>query len=131
MFQVLQSIPWDKVDIRFLVIEVGLSGITFDHKIQDFHRLLESKGYVHFQTANINHIFVKKDYERAEVVRSFKRFLSNDIVYNLQAQTVTLAPQAPEPVPEPLSIGGISIAAVMTRRLRRLRRRLLQPQCGR
>lgn len=58
-------------------------------------------------------------------------FLSNDIVYNLQAQTVTLAPQAPEPVPEPLSIGGISIAAVMTRRLRRLRRRLLQPQCGR
>ena len=79
LIQVLQSIPWDKVDIRFLVIEVGLSGITFDHKIQDYHRFLESKGYVHIQTANLSQIFVKKDYERLEVVRSFKRYLSNDI----------------------------------------------------
>ena len=58
-------------------------------------------------------------------------FLSNDVIYNLQASTVTLAPQAPEPVPGPLSIGGVSVAAVMARRMRRLRRRLLQPQCGR
>ena len=58
-------------------------------------------------------------------------FLSNDVVYDLQAQTVTLVAQAPEPVPEPLSIGGISVAAVMARRLRRLRRQLLQPQRSR
>ena len=73
--QVLQSIPWDKVDIRFMVIEVEWAGRIFDSKVSDIHQLLTDKGYVHLDTIDINHIFAKKDFLRPDVVRSFKSYL--------------------------------------------------------
>ena len=58
-----------------MVIEVEWAGRIFESKVSDIHQLLVEKGYVHFDTIGINHIFVKKDFHRPEVVRSFKYFL--------------------------------------------------------
>jgi hypothetical protein len=43
--KVLKSIPWDKVDIEVMLVELHLAGAVFPGTRQDVHRFLDEKGY--------------------------------------------------------------------------------------
>jgi len=75
---VLQSIPWDKVDIQVLVIEVHYEGKIFenDETIESF---LTSKGYYLLGSLSINQIYVKDGFEKHKLTKPFKERL-NDFV---------------------------------------------------
>ena len=45
--QVLQTLPWDKVDIEVITVETAHAGEIFPGTIQDIRQYLEEVGYVH------------------------------------------------------------------------------------
>ena len=45
--QVLQTLPWDKVDIEVISVETAHAGEIFPGTIQDIRQYLEEVGYVH------------------------------------------------------------------------------------
>jgi hypothetical protein len=51
-FQILQSIPWDKVDIEVMTIESHFLGIRSPGTLEDLVHYLETKGYQHFPGAH-------------------------------------------------------------------------------
>ena len=53
--KVLQTIPWDKVDIEVMTIETNHAGEVFPGSKQEIRDYLEDKGYVYAHT-------VGKDY---------------------------------------------------------------------
>ena len=52
MLQVLQTIPWDKVDIEVLTIETNHAGEVFPGTREDIRAYLAEQGYVHVYTIN-------------------------------------------------------------------------------
>ena len=48
--QVLQTIPWDKVDIEVLTVETNHAGEIFPGTKQEIREYLAEKGYVHAAT---------------------------------------------------------------------------------
>lgn len=70
----LQSIPWDKVDIQVLVIEVNHVGKIFntDETVESF---MTKQGYKLLLKLSINQIFVKNDYEVQKLNKPFNRYL--------------------------------------------------------
>ena len=59
--QVLRTIPFDKVDIRLLDIEMNHIGEVFDGTEQDIRDLLKENGYRYYQKVSIDEIYVKED----------------------------------------------------------------------
>ena len=59
--QVLRTIPFDKVDIRLLDIEMNHIGEGFDGTEQDISDLLKENGYRYYQKVSIDEIYVKED----------------------------------------------------------------------
>ena len=43
--KVLQSVPWDKVDIEVMLVELHLAGKVFPGTREDVHIFLGEKGY--------------------------------------------------------------------------------------
>jgi hypothetical protein len=59
--QVLESIPWDKVDIEVLTIESNHMGEVFPGSQNGLREFLKDKGYVLAYTVDIDDVFVRKD----------------------------------------------------------------------
>ena len=49
-FKVLKTVPWDKVDIEVLLIELIHAGSHFEGSRDDIHQFLLSKSYVYLGT---------------------------------------------------------------------------------
>ena len=61
-FQVLQTIPWDKVDIRVILVEVAHLGKVFEGNLKDFEDFLAAKGYKFYQSIEVDNLYVKNDF---------------------------------------------------------------------
>lgn len=61
-FPVLQTIPWSKVDISVLQIEVNHLGEAFPGSLRDLRQLLKDNGYFMYQRVSIDEIYVKRDF---------------------------------------------------------------------
>jgi len=60
-FAVLQTIPWDKVDIEVMTIETNHAGEIFPGTKQEIRDYLADKGYVYARTVEIDDVFIRKD----------------------------------------------------------------------
>jgi len=60
-FQVLQTIPWDKVDIEVISLETNHAGEVFPGSQKEVRQYLEERGYVLAGTVEIDDIFVRRD----------------------------------------------------------------------
>ena len=49
-FEVLKTIPWDKVDIEVMLIELEHAGELFEGSIEDVHDFLWNQGYIYLGT---------------------------------------------------------------------------------
>ena len=63
ILQVLKSVPWDKVDIRVLGVEIAHTGAVFDGTTEDIVKLLEDQNYVYkvVNTELYMHIYIEFD----------------------------------------------------------------------
>jgi hypothetical protein len=61
-FQVLKTLPWDKVDIKVLLVEVDHLGKVFEGDLKSFDEFLVSKGYKFHQAIEIDHVYIKHDF---------------------------------------------------------------------
>ena len=50
--QVLQTIPWDKVDIEVITVEVSHAGEVFPGTKEDIRNYMAEQGYVLHHTIN-------------------------------------------------------------------------------
>jgi len=60
-FLVLQSIPWDKVDIEVMVVELHLAGKVFPGTREEVHRFIADKKFDYVGTVGVDDIFVRAD----------------------------------------------------------------------
>jgi len=60
-FGVLKTVPWDKVDIEVLLIELIHAGSHFKGSREEIHQFLLSKNYVYLGTISVDDVFVRKD----------------------------------------------------------------------
>jgi len=60
-FLVLQSIPWEKVDIEVMGIELAHAGKVFPGTRQEIHQFINEKGYLYVGTVGIDDMFVRED----------------------------------------------------------------------
>ncbi|XP_023321595.1 uncharacterized protein LOC111696271 [Eurytemora carolleeae] len=60
-FQVLKSIPWNKVDIEVLTVETNHAGQIFPGSQEELRQYMKEKGYVLAYTVDIDDVFVRKD----------------------------------------------------------------------
>lgn len=58
--QVLKTIPFDKVDISVLMIEVAHMGEIFPGDNDELRRFLNQNGYVFFKRLAIDDVYIKK-----------------------------------------------------------------------
>ncbi len=64
-FPILQTIPFDKVDIKVLTIEVNHAGSIFPGSKKEIYQFMTSKGYdLHTEIAGQDALFVKKGYKK-------------------------------------------------------------------
>ena len=61
--QVLRTVPWDKVNIRVLVVEVDHLGKIFKGSPKELNNLLKKNGLKFFQSSAIDDIYVIKDFQ--------------------------------------------------------------------
>jgi hypothetical protein len=59
----LKTIPWDKVDIRVLLVEVNHIGEIFEETREEFEKFLDEIGYKFYMSLSIDNIYLKKDFE--------------------------------------------------------------------
>jgi len=71
-FLVLKSIPWDKVDIEVLVIELEHAGKVFPGSRKDVHKFLAGKGYEYVGTLEIDDVFVRRDLSQGKYKFDFE-----------------------------------------------------------
>ncbi len=60
---VLKTIPWDKVNIRALMIEVNHMGKVFEGSLKDLEHFLDEIGYKYYKSVQIDNIYIRKDFE--------------------------------------------------------------------
>jgi len=71
-FQVLQSLPWDQVDIEVLGIELEQAGKVFPGSWQEVHMFLARKGYEYVGTVEQDDLFVRRDLSQGKYKIDFK-----------------------------------------------------------
>jgi hypothetical protein len=59
-YAVLQTIPWDKVNIRVLIVEVRNAGKIFDGNRFQIRKLMKENGYKISQSTDIDDIYIKR-----------------------------------------------------------------------
>ena len=62
-FQVLKTIPFDKVDIKILQVEMNHVGEIFDGTKENFKHFLDINGYDHVGSIAVDEIFVKRSFQ--------------------------------------------------------------------
>ena len=59
---VLQTLPWDKLDIEVMTIETAHAGEVFPGSTEDIRQFLRDRGYVLVYTvAGLDDVFVRRD----------------------------------------------------------------------
>jgi hypothetical protein len=58
---VLETVPWDKVNMTLLSIEINHAGDIFPGTRSDIRNFLASKGYTFKGTATIDDFFLRED----------------------------------------------------------------------
>ena len=61
-FQVLQTIPFDKVDISLIMVEMAHLGTIFEGDNDSLRRFLHEQGYVFYKRMSIDDIYIKKEF---------------------------------------------------------------------
>ena len=61
-FPVLKTLPWDKVDIKVLLVEIDHLGKVFEGDLKSFEEFIFSKGYKFHQAIEIDHVYIKNDF---------------------------------------------------------------------
>lgn len=61
--QVLKTIPWDKVKVRVLLIEVNHIGEIFKGSPKDLIKLMKKNSFKFFRSSSIDDIYVKRDFK--------------------------------------------------------------------
>ena len=59
-YPVLKTVPWDKVNIRCLIIEVNHAGTIFEGNQFQIRKLLKDNGYNQHQGSNIDEIYARR-----------------------------------------------------------------------
>ena len=59
-YPVLQTVPWAKVNIRCLIIEVNHAGTIFEGNHFQIRKLMKDNGYKQHQASEIDVIYVKR-----------------------------------------------------------------------
>ena len=59
--QVLETIPWSKVNMSVLIIEVGLTRQLYTGPKYDVRKLLEKEGYLFYESTLLDDIYIKKE----------------------------------------------------------------------
>jgi len=65
-FQVLQTIPWTKVDIQVILVELEHAGKVFPGTRREVHNYLSSVGYDYVATLAVDDLFVRRDLNTPE-----------------------------------------------------------------
>ena len=60
--KLFQNIPWDKVNIRALLIEVAHMGELFEGSLKDLEDFLASKNYKLHKSIEIDNIYIRNDF---------------------------------------------------------------------
>merc|ERR1719245_2144987 len=81
--QVLRTIPFDKVDIKILDIEMNHVGQIFEGSATDLRRHLEKSGYEAFMRVGIDEIFVKRGFEFNREFEDMEEFRRMKLIYPL------------------------------------------------
>ena len=68
--QVLKTIPWDKVNIRVMLIEVNHIGAIFQGSLKALSQLLKKNGFKFFRSTNIDDIYVKRDFRAIDQTKT-------------------------------------------------------------
>ena len=68
--QVLKTIPWDKVNIRVLLIEVNHIGEIFKGSPKALNQLLKKSGFKFFRSTTIDDIYVKRDFRAIDQTKT-------------------------------------------------------------
>ena len=59
---VLQSLPWDKLDIEVMTVETAHAGEVFPGSTEDIRQFIREQGYVLVYTvAGLDDVFVRRD----------------------------------------------------------------------
>ena len=58
-YKVLQTLPWDRVDIRAISVETQFAGESMPGSRADIHRLLTSVGYLHLASISRDDVYVR------------------------------------------------------------------------
>ena len=61
-FEILKSIPWEKVNIRVLLIEVVNLGKIYPGSLAELNAFLEDKGYLFYMSVGYDNIYVRNDF---------------------------------------------------------------------
>ena len=62
--KVLQTLPWNLVNVTLLSVEVNHAGIIFDGTYQDIRNFMKGQGYEHIDKVRIDDIFLRKELNR-------------------------------------------------------------------
>jgi hypothetical protein len=61
---VLQTIPWDKVNIRVLIIEINHLGEIFLGNNYQLRQLMSDNGYKKYKGTTIDDVYVKRKFSQ-------------------------------------------------------------------
>ena len=77
---VLQSIPWDKVDIQVIIIEVHYEGKIFESKEEEtIKSFLEERDFKFIGSLHINQVFVRNDFVPQKLERPFIQYFRDTL----------------------------------------------------
>jgi len=65
----IQTIPWDKMNISVLGVEINHLGQVFPGKLEDLRKMLFNLGYKLYQKVSIDEIYVKKSLLRKQNIQ--------------------------------------------------------------
>ena len=63
-FPVLQTIPWDKIKMTLLDIEVNHAGVLYPGTRNDIQNFISNHNYPYYMGLEIDDIFYNKDHNR-------------------------------------------------------------------
>lgn len=63
---VLKTIPWEKVKIRALMVEVNHVGQIFEGTVSDLDSFLDENGFKFYKTVTLDNIYIAKDFKKVD-----------------------------------------------------------------
>ena len=74
-FGVLKTVPWDKVDIEVLLVELIHAGLIHEGTRDDVHKFLSSKNYFYLGTIGMIFYFKSQKFELFFILQLLMMFL--------------------------------------------------------